>query len=121
MIKLGCNEPGTFLTEGLNGTLSCTADYMSKANTEFIFNNVNTSLVTSSSSRASLGLSETLYTGVFHKLITSNIFKSFVGGDLLAIVFFAIIFGIALGRLSLKKKDTTLLSLVKGTSKMNDE
>jgi len=57
-------------------------------------------------------LSDTIYQGVFYKLISSNIFKSFTNGELLAIVFFAIIFGIALQRIR-EKGRTTLYEIIK--------
>jgi Na+/H+-dicarboxylate symporter len=43
-------------------------------------------------------MSETIYTGIFTKLVTSNIFVSFHSGNFAAIAFFAIFFGFALGK-----------------------
>lgn len=43
-------------------------------------------------------MSDTIYDGVFTKLITSNIFFSFVDSNFAAVIVFAIFFGVALGK-----------------------
>jgi len=104
VIKLGCSVAGTFLTESSGGSLSCSND----GSNEFEIVDVSNYFQTKSSPRPNLSLSETIYQGVFHKLISSNIFASLAGGDLLAVVFFAIVFGVALGRLSSKDKKSNV-------------
>lgn len=49
-----------------------------------------------------LSTSDTVYQGVFEKLITANIFYSFVDGNFAAVVVFAIFFGVSLGQVMLE-------------------
>jgi len=108
VIKLGCSVAGTFLSESTDGSLSCS----NSGSNEFGIVDVSNYFQTSSTPRPNLSLSETIYQGVFHKLISSNIFASLAGGDLLAVVFFAIVFGVALGRLSSKGKKSNVHSIM---------
>lgn len=48
-----------------------------------------------------------VYDGVFTKLVTSNIFESFVSANFAAVVFFAIFFGVALSKVYDRKKSTS--------------
>ena len=103
-VMLGCNRDGFFIAEDpSSGALSCsnTAD---EASMTFTIDDVSGSFVKSSSGpKNSISLSDTFYDGVFIKLITSNIFQSFVSANFAAVVVFAIAFGFALGRVLFKK------------------
>jgi len=113
LIQLGCNAVGSFLVESLDGSVSCTSNILSSENADFVINDLSgTFATTASATSTTLSLSETFYQGVFYKVISSNIVESFATGDLLAVVFFACIFGVALGNMAMKQKRTTLLSVV---------
>jgi Na+/H+-dicarboxylate symporter len=102
-VSLGCNAEGSFLTQMTNGTLMC-SDSGSDEDISFFFNDLTNSLVQSSGgTRNDISLSDTIYDGVFTKLITSNIFYSFVDANFAAVVIFAICFGTALGRVLFKQ------------------
>mmetsp|Transcript_29019 Transcript_29019/g.35373 ORF Transcript_29019/g.35373 Transcript_29019/m.35373 type:complete len:513 (+) Transcript_29019:117-1655(+) len=107
IIKLGCSD-GTFLSESTDGSLSCS----NEGSDEFGIVDVSNYFATNSNPKPSISLSETIYTGVFHKLISSNIFASLASSDLLAVVFFAVVFGVALGRLSSKNKKSNLYEIM---------
>lgn len=99
VIMLGCNTEGAFVTEGADGSLSCTTTRQSEEDILFLIDDVTGALVMSSGSAASdISMSETIYTGIFTKLVTANIFESFYDGNFAAICFFAICFGFALGK-----------------------
>lgn len=96
-VKLGCNQDGEFLTENASGAISCAAD--SGESSEFFITDVSMSFVRASGSvRDDISLSDTVYDGVFTKLVTANIFESFVEANFAAVVFFAIAFGVAISR-----------------------
>jgi Na+/H+-dicarboxylate symporter len=105
-VMLGCNNEDMFITESENGSLSCTAEMGSSS--EFIIDDISGTFVKSGSGpSSSLSLSDTVYDGVFMKLITSNITQSFTSGNFAAVVVFAVVFGIALSS-HLFKKGTTV-------------
>ncbi len=98
-VSLGCNEEDSFLAEMDNGTVVCTTNYLSDNDIQFRIVDVSASFVTKSSGPASeISLSDTVYDGVFTKLVTDNIFTSFVDANFAAVVFFAIFFGVALSK-----------------------
>jgi Na+/H+-dicarboxylate symporter len=102
-VSLGCNAEGSFLTQMDDGSLMC-SDSGSAADISFYFNDLTNSLVKKSSGpRSDISLSDTIYDGVFTKLVTSNIFASFAGANFAAVVVFAICFGCALGRVLFKR------------------
>jgi Na+/H+-dicarboxylate symporter len=104
-VSLGCNEDGAFLAEMDNGTVVCTADYMSDDDVAFRIIDLSGNFMTKSSGPASgISLSDTVYDGVFTKLVSSNIFESFVSANFAAVVMFAIVFGIALSKVYDHKK-----------------
>jgi Na+/H+-dicarboxylate symporter len=104
-IQLGCNEDGSFLSEMVNGTLMCTADYAMEVDTEFTIVDVTSSFVKKTGgAKNDISLSDTVYDGVFTKLVTSNITAAFVSANFAAVVAFAIAFGVALSRVMDKKK-----------------
>ena len=108
-----------FLSEQDDGNVACVvdADINDPMSTIFVVDDMNNMGFASAAgpSRVPMGLSETFYTGIFWKLVSSNIVQSFAEGELLAVVIFAIVFGVALGRLAIKKgpKNTTILDVFK--------
>jgi solute carrier family 1 (neutral amino acid transporter) protein 5 len=106
MVSLGCNAEDSFLAEMKNGTLMCTSEYMEgDANTEFNIVDITGSFVTSSGGVSDeISLSDTVYDGVFTKLVTSNITGAFVEANFAAVVLFAVVFGVALSRVLDKRK-----------------
>jgi Na+/H+-dicarboxylate symporter len=94
-VMLGCNNADMFITESEDGSLSCTAEMGSSS--EFILEDVGGAFVKSGSGpNSSYSLSDTVYDGVFMKLVTSNITQSFTSGNFAAVVVFAVVFGMAL-------------------------
>lgn len=92
VVTLGCGVEGAFIAEGADGSLSCTADYASEEDILFEFDDVTGILVKESgATKSDISMSETIYTGIFTKLVTSNIYVSFYEGNFAAICFFAIL------------------------------
>jgi Na+/H+-dicarboxylate symporter len=103
-VSLGCNEPGYFLSEGANGSVSCTADFDSAEDKEFYITDISGTFVKKTGgAKDDISLSDTIYEGVFTKLVTDNILASFVGANFAAVVFYAIVFGVALSKVIDKK------------------
>ena len=103
-VTLGCNAPNYYLTEQEDGSVMCAidADTMS---TQFIVADISKTFVkTTARTRDDISLSDTFYNGVFTKLVTSNIFADFVKANFAAVVFFAIMFGLALGRVLFRQR-----------------
>lgn len=97
VVSLGCSSPGSLLTEEADGSIFCTTDYTSVESTQFTIIDVSGSLMTNGGGiQDDISLSDTVYEGVFMKLITNNIIMSFGEGNFAAVVFFGIVFGIAL-------------------------
>jgi len=111
-ISLGCTEEGSYITELDDGSVQCMADAnLTSPMTHFELKDLTLSLARADgASFADLTMSETVYSGVFLKMITDNIFYSFVDGNFAAVIIFAIVFGIALGKMyfeqALEKKHT---------------
>lgn len=104
-VSLGCNEEDSFLAEMNDGSVVCTSDYTSEDDIQFRIVDITASFVTKSSGPASgISLSDTVYEGVFTKLVTDNVFTSFVEANFAAVVFFAIFFGVALSKVYDRKK-----------------
>jgi Na+/H+-dicarboxylate symporter len=96
-ISLGCNADGAFLAEGDDGSLSCTSDYGVMDNINFLIDDISGTFVKKSGgARNDISLSDTVYDGVFMKLMTSNIVDAFASANFAGIIVFAIIFGCAL-------------------------
>jgi Na+/H+-dicarboxylate symporter len=109
-ITLGCNAENTFLTEMSDGSLMCSASG-SEEDINFFFNDLTSTLVKKSSGpKNDISLSDTIYDGVFIKLVSSNIFESFVKANFASVAVFAIVFGCALGRVLFKKQSGADLS-----------
>jgi Na+/H+-dicarboxylate symporter len=107
-VSLGCTTEGSLLTEDpSNGSLSCVAD-ANETSPYTMFEITDLSGIfarSDGSSYAEISMSETVYSGVFMKLVTDNIFFSFMDGNFAAVIIFAIVFGIALGRIFFEQKD----------------
>ena len=99
-ITLGCNAEDSFLAEFPDGSVSCTSDLEGTgADSTFFINDISNVFMKRSSGAASdISLSDTIYDGVFTKLVTANIFGAFNTANFAAVVFFAIFFGVALCR-----------------------
>ncbi len=83
-IALGCTEEGSLLTENADdGSLMCMPDAnLTSPFSQFEIIDVTAGLVHSNGGGlAELTLSETIYDGVFIKLITDNIVQAFVDGN----------------------------------------
>jgi Na+/H+-dicarboxylate symporter len=96
-VSLGCNMEGEYLAEADDGSLSCTSDYGVMDNINFMINDISGTFVKKSGgARNDISLSDTVYDGVFMKLVTSNIVDAFASANFAGIIVFAIIFGCAL-------------------------
>ena len=104
-IQLGCDEEGSFLVhDSLDGSVVCSANLTETQSSYFAILDVDGTFVrTSSGPRDDLSVSDTIYSGVFGKMITSNIFESFVESNFAAVVLFAIFMGAALAKSLFKK------------------
>jgi len=104
-VQLGCDaESDSYLSHGVNGSVVCSANLTDDTSSYFVISDIdNTFQTTSSGPKDDISMSDTVYEGVFEKLITSNIFASFVEANFAAVVLFAICFGAALAR-ALQKK-----------------
>jgi Na+/H+-dicarboxylate symporter len=104
-VQLGCTlteetDADAFLVvNSTTGEVVCesVADYTEEMvpMTYWEFHDVNNTFVTSGGGVEEVSLSDTIYDGVFMKLITDNIFKEFVDMNFAAIVIFAIAMGVA--------------------------
>lgn len=110
-VQLGCTAEGSLLMEdSMDGSIMCVPD----ANETSMYSQFEIIDVSASLARADGGgladltMSDTIYEGVFMKLVTSNIFFSFVDGNFAAVVVFAIVFGVALGRIMFEKGQDVL-------------
>lgn len=96
-VSFTCNDPEAFITEGADGSLMCTSDYENDSAIDFIFNDLSGDFVKKSGgARDDISLSDTVYNGVFTKLVTSNIVDAFGTSNFAGIIVFAIVFGAAL-------------------------
>lgn len=102
-VQLGCTDEGSYLTHDENGEISCAANLTDINNSYFHIEDIDGHFSHSNSGPAELSFSDTIYDGVFGKLITSNIFADFVDSNFAAVVLFAIAMGAALAK-SLTKK-----------------
>lgn len=104
-IKLECEEAGYFITEVAGGSIQCVAEAnATNLNNLFIIDDVSGTFQRISSGPSDdISLSDTIYDGVFTKLITANIFVSFVESNFAAVIIFAIFCGIALGGVIFKR------------------
>jgi Na+/H+-dicarboxylate symporter len=102
-VMLGCNAEGSFITEMTDGSLTCAVDPTAEDAT-FIIDDLTGSFVrTSGGISDGISLSDTVYDGVFTKLIADNITGAFADANFAAVVLCAIVFGVALSRVIFKK------------------
>jgi Na+/H+-dicarboxylate symporter len=103
-IQLGCSTEGDYLTHAGDEVFCASAENTTDGMSSFFYINDydGTFVQKSSGPKNDMSMSDTIYDGVFTKLITSNIFESFVGGNFAAVVLFAIVFGAALANVLLK-------------------
>lgn len=110
-IALGCTEEGSLLTENTtDGSIMCMPNgNLSSPLSQFQIIDLTAGLTRSNGDGlAEISMSDTIYDGVFTKVVTDNIFFSFVDGNFAAVVIFAIVFGVALGRCMFEKKQQSL-------------
>jgi len=106
MVRLGCNDEMSYLTEGADGTVTCVMAEEPTEDSEFLIDDLGGTFVKSSGGISTdISLSDTVYDGVFTKLVTDNITGAFAEANFAAVVFFAIVFGVALGTVHLKRID----------------
>ena len=96
-VQFQCSAENSFITE-VDGSLMCSTDAPEESST-FVIDDIAGLFVQSSGAFAQLSMSDTLYEGVFMKLITDNITASLQDGNFASVVIFAIIAGSALGRM----------------------
>jgi Na+/H+-dicarboxylate symporter len=114
-VMLACNAENSFITEMSDGSLTCAMDPASEDAT-FIIDDLSSSFVRSSGGISDgISLSDTVYDGVFTKLVTDNFTKAFVEANFAAVVLCAIVVGVALSRVLLKKgeNNSTLMPFLK--------
>jgi Na+/H+-dicarboxylate symporter len=104
-IELGCNDKGSVLVHNPDGSVGCTTNVTEGASNKFVILDVDSVFVTKSTGPANdISLSDTVYQGVFAKLVTDNMVGAFVEANFAGVVAFAIAIGFALGRVVLSKK-----------------
>lgn len=104
-ISLGCNNPGSLFVESEDGSINCSTDYTEQSS-QFVLFDVSGTLVTNDGGvQDDLSMSDTIYEGVFMKLVTKNILSSFTEGNFAAVVFFAIFLGISIAKEMVLEKD----------------
>ena len=98
-IRLGCDEQNSFLAHSQEGELTCQSNFTEDSSSYFFITDVDKMFVAKSSGpKNDLTLSDTIYEGVFTKLVTNNIFVSMVEANFAAIVLFAVCMGVALAK-----------------------
>lgn len=104
-VMLGCSEADTYLAETTDGNVVCSSDFaMDDPNVNFIIEDVSKTFVTNSGGTTEISLSDTIYRGIFQKIVSDNIVASFSDANFAAVIFFAILFGVALSRVVLHAK-----------------
>lgn len=123
-VSLGCNAEGALLTEMTDGSVMCSMDAADSMDTQFVIEDITGAFARSSGGgpQDDISMSDTIYAGVFTKLVTDNITKSFVEGNFAAVIFFAIFFGCALGRVlfNQRKGEIADSSLMAFLGELND-
>jgi Na+/H+-dicarboxylate symporter len=104
-VTLGCSTDGAFVAETDNGSLMCSTEYAADdPNVNFIIDDISKTFVTASGGTVEVSLSDTIYQGIFQKIVPDNIIGAFNGSNFAAVIFFAILFGVALSRVVLHSK-----------------
>ena len=109
LIQLGCNAENTYITELADGSLLCSTGG-ENTETSFVMEDLTSSFVRATGGLTDISMSDTVYQGVFLKLITDNITFAFVDGNFASVVVFAIVFGVAMGRVMFQRKDSDVNS-----------
>jgi Na+/H+-dicarboxylate symporter len=115
-IQLGCTMDGYLLAENDDGSVTCSADYLSDdPNVNWVIDDVSKTFTKSSGGPTSVSLSDTIYSGIFQKIVPSNIIESFADGNFTAVIFFAVLFGVALARVvaNTKGKSSYMIGFLK--------
>jgi Na+/H+-dicarboxylate symporter len=102
--------------DSATGALTCSSDYApDDPNVNFIINDISKTFVTKSGGTTEVSLSDTIYQGIFQKIVPSNIIGAFNESNFVAVIFFAVIFGVALSRVVFhaKGKDSVLMGILK--------
>ncbi|KAG7359467.1 sodium:dicarboxylate symporter [Nitzschia inconspicua] len=104
-VLLGCASEGTYLAETNEGNVVCSANFTAEdPNVNFIIEDVSKTFVKSSGGTVEVSLSDTIYQGIFQKIVPDNIIGAFDQNNFAAVIFFAILFGVALSRVVLHAK-----------------
>lgn len=106
-VQLGCEAEDSFLAHDGAGSVFCSANLTEGMSNYFSIEDIDGTFIQTASGPAELSFSDTIYDGVFGKMITSNIFGSFVEANFAAVVLFAIFMGAALSKSLFKKKMRT--------------
>lgn len=88
-----------FLTEGPDGSVTCAAD--DSDNSLFYLTRLSGLQRSSGGPSSTVSMSDTVYDGIFMKIIPSNIFVEFTDANFAAIVFFAVFFAVAINNVYL--------------------
>lgn len=91
-VQLGCGDSGSYLAHGSDGSVICSRNATDAAST-FVVHDLDDRAIDSAAS-----LSDTIYAGVFQRLVTRNILGSFIEANFAALVVFAVLFGVALAK-----------------------
>ena len=79
-VTFGCVNEGEYIVEGEDGNVFCAANYTTEdPNAQFTI--AGGSLVTASSGPAEVSLSDTVYSGVFTKIVTDNFVAAFADAN----------------------------------------
>lgn len=118
-IQLGCNDADSVLAEAKNGTITCISKALADGiDSTFILHDLNNTLVETNSAVTQVSISDTVYEGIFEKIVPNNIIGAFADSNFTAIIFFAVLFGAALSPVILKEKnggESSLMTMLKET------
>jgi len=105
-IQLGCNNVDSVLAEDDNGSVACMSKNLTESmDSNFVLIDVNNALTSTDSGIGAVSLSDTIYEGIFEKIVPDNIIGAFAGNNFAAVIFFAVVFGAALSPVALKNKN----------------
>ena len=108
-IQLGCNGADSFVAVDENGTLACISKNLTDSlESNFILYDGSSNTATDNG-MAQVSLSDTIYEGIFEKIVPDNIIGAFAGNNFAAVIFFAVIFGAALSH----RSEGSLMAMLK--------
>jgi len=111
-------QPGTYMTQLTNGSIAC-APYLGNSqdtdlveSQQFIINDLDGTFVKEGSSGITndLSLSDTMYEGVFVKLIAENIVQEFYNANFGAVIICSLVFGVAIFKATAKLNRASVLT-----------